>query len=533
MQPSLLSIKKNMLLLCCMICGGALYAQVNPLLKQVKSPAPNATAYNEKLQQQSLLFMENRGQVADADGKPRPEILFTSQNGGAKLYFTANAIHYQFTKTEYPKGYDSIKGNKHVEITSKDLPEKKVKQSTHRFTVALQGANPHPSIIKEQQSDYFENYYLAQCPNGILGVKSYQKITYQNVYPGIDWVIYSNEGFMKYDFVVHEGANRSLIKLKITDADEVSITRSGELLIKTKLGEVKEKKPVSFDAAGKEVSTRFVQNNDGTIGFNADTEQGIELRIDPSVVWATYYGGSGWDEGYSCAVDASDNVYLAGETSSSSGIATSGGFDNTYSGSSDAAYLVKFNSSGTRLWATYYGGSAWETDISCAVDGSGNVFICGSTTSRSAIASGGFQNTFGEIFDAFLIKFNSSGSRQWATYYGGEGGELGGTCAVDGSNNVYLSGYTASNTGIAFGGFKNTFSNSGIETFLVKFNNSGNRLWATYYGSNLDNYNYENASCTVDGSNNVYLAGSTTASTGIASGGYQNTYGGVLLTLFW
>ena len=506
MQSAFLSVKKSILFLCCLLCGGASYAQVNPLLKQGKPHALNATAYTEKLQQQSLLFIENRGQVADADGKPRPEILFTSQNGGAKLYFTVNAIHYQFTKAEHTKGYDSLNGNRNFETFLKDVPEKKAKQSTHRFTVALQGANPHPSVKKEQQSDYFENYYLPQCPNGILGVKGYQKITYENVYPGIDWVIYSNEGFMKYDFLVHVGADRSLIKLKIIDADDVSITRSGELLMKTKLGEVKEKKPVSFDALGKKVSTGFVQNNDGSIGFNVDAEQGIELRIDPSVVWATYYGGSGIDEGRGCTVDGGGNVYMSGYTSAGSGIA-SGGFQNTFGGGYHDAFLVKFSSGGARLWATYYGGTGDDYGNSCTADASGNVYMAGETGSASGIASGGFQNTHGGgFYDAFLVKFSGGGARQWATYYGGNDREEGYSCAVDGSGNIYMAGNTLSTAAIASGGHQNTFGGGDFDAFLVKFSSTGTRLWATYYGGSGRENGY---SCSVDGSSNVYLSGRT------------------------
>jgi len=533
MKSALLSFRIYILLVYVLISGGALFSQRTNFSEQsqaLKKYRANAADYTDKLQHQPLLFIENRGQVADAAGKPRPDILFTAQSGGAKLYFTANAIHYQFTKTEFPnERSDSIQSNKLYQNYKMDVLGKKVQQSTHRFTVALQGANSHPSIKKEQQSDYVENYYLAHCPDGITAVKSYQKITFENVYPGIDWVIYSNEGFMKYDFVVHAGADRSLIKLKVKDADAVTISSNGELLIKTKLGEVKEKEPVSFNAAGKKIKTKFIQNNDGTIGFYADAEQGIELRIDPSVIWGTYYGGGGVVSlGYSCAVDASDNVYLSGETYSASGITTAGGFDNTfdntYSGNQDA-FLVKFNSSGTRLWATYYGYNRQEKGTSVAVDGSGNVYLAGSTNSLTGIGSGGFQNTFGGAYDAFLIKFNSSGSRLWATYYGGAEWEYQITCAVDGSNNVYLAGYTTSPTGIASGGFKNTLTNA-AEMFLVKFNSIGSRLWGTYYGSVPDFLNGTSPSCTVDGSNNVYLASFTKSATGIASGGYQNTYQG-------
>ncbi len=128
------------------------------------------------------------------------------------------------------------------------------------------------------------------------------------------------------------------------------------------------------------------------------------LVFDPSIVWAPYYGGSGEEFGQSTAVDASGNVFLAGRTASTSGIA-SGGFQNTYGGGTYDAFLVKFSSSGSRTWATYYGGTGDDQGTSTAVDASGNVFLAGQTASTSGIASGGFQNTYGGgTNDAFLVK---------------------------------------------------------------------------------------------------------------------------------
>ena len=88
-------------------------------------------------------------------------------------------------------------------------------------------------------------------------------------------------------------------------------------------------------------------------------------------------------------------------------------------GSSDA-FLVKFNSSGVRQWGTYYGGTGYDYSFSCATDASGNIYLSGYTRSTSGIATtGAHQTTLGRGYDAFLVKFNSSGVRQWGTYYGG------------------------------------------------------------------------------------------------------------------
>lgn len=129
------------------------------------------------------------------------------------------------------------------------------------------------------------------------------------------------------------------------------------------------------------------------------------------------------------------------------------------------------------------------------------------------------------IFGFLTSNCSAQNNRLWATYYGGEITEYGESVATDASGNVYLAGYTSSANGIASGGFQNTYSGSGFnnDAFLVKFDAAGNRLWATYYGGTGEEEGYGVAT---DASGNVYLAGITNSSTGIASGGFQNNIGG-------
>lgn len=136
-------------------------------------------------------------------------------------------------------------------------------------------------------------------------------------------------------------------------------------------------------------------------------------------LWATYYGGADQDAGYKISTDASGNVYMTGQTSSATGIATAGAFQNTYGGGVDA-YLVKFDGAGNRLWATYYGGSGADFGYGVKTDAAGNIYLTGYTESTSGIATvGAHQTVYGGSNDAFLVKFDSNGNRLWGTYYGG------------------------------------------------------------------------------------------------------------------
>ena len=252
--------------------------------------------------------------------------------------------------------------------------------------------------------------------------------------------------------------------------------------------------------------------------------------------WGTYYTGTGqvWpngeDRGSSCITDAAGNVYMVGFTSSNSDIATTGAHQTVHAGGPIVfgtggydAFLVKFNSSGVRQWATYYGGSQDDMGISCAVDASGNVYMIGSTSSTSGIATAGAHET--TINDGFLVKFNSSGVRQWGTYFEGNGN----ACTTDASGNIYIVGLTNSTSGIATAGAHQTVMSGSGDAFLVKFNSSGVKQWGTYFGGSytLASGMETGLSCATDALGNVYMTGHTPSTSDIATAGaHQTIYGG-------
>lgn len=249
--------------------------------------------------------------------------------------------------------------------------------------------------------------------------------------------------------------------------------------------------------------------------------------------WATYYGGSGDETAYGCCVDPSGNVYMCGSTSAGSGtLMASSGAHQTSNGGGDDAFLVKFNSNGVRQWGTFYGGNGSEYGYGCACDPSGNVFMAGKTspsTGTTIATSAAHQPTYsaGGLSEAFLVKFNSSGVRQWGTYYGGTQHEWGYSCSADASGNVFLAGQTESSSNIATSGaYQTVLGSTSTNAFLAKFDGNGIRLWGTYFGSDQFSLAY---SCATDPSGNVYITGQTQGGgpptwTAIATAGaYQST----------
>ncbi|MNU64532.1 Beta-propeller repeat protein [compost metagenome] len=271
--------------------------------------------------------------------------------------------------------------------------------------------------------------------------------------------------------------------------------------------------------AGTSYSSNNISFNghQNAFGGNADDAYLVKFNSNGVRQWATYYGDMGYDDGNCCAIDASNNIYMGGQTSSIANIA-SGGYQNTPYNFLNG-YLVKFNSNGVRIWGSYYPKSI----ESCTVDNWYNIYHSGWTDEITGIAFGGHQNTLGGGVDAYLTKCNGSGVPIWSTYYGGEGGENGPSCAVDNAGNVFLAGLTNSSFNMAFNGYQDTINTNSLDAYLVKFDSTGVRQWGTYYGGSGDDYGY---SCSVDASGNVYLNGLTMSGDNIASDGFQNTYGG-------
>ena len=267
----------------------------------------------------------------------------------------------------------------------------------------------------------------------------------------------------------------------------------------------------TVNAAGSAIATPG--SHQSTYSGSTD---GFLMKFDSNgiKIWGTYYGGPDFDNTKTCAVDNSGDVYIGGATSStlSSAISSSGSHQVNFSGNLDG-FIAKFSSSGVRLWGTYYGGVNNEWVHSLSTDNLGNLFACGETTSwafNSQIATpGSHQQVYtSSVCDAFLVKFNSSGIRQWGTFYGGIGEDIAYDCDVDGSGNVYMVGMTSTNTNtfIASPGYQGTHGGGTYDAFFCKFSNSGVRQWGSYYGGNQSDDAFD---CEVDISGNLYFVGNT------------------------
>ncbi len=517
-------------------CTGKPKAQIGVSAQNQLSEHLRASQLNNITSGQDLLFMENKGQVTDQFSKPRTDVDFSLKASAGLNIFIGNCfIHYQFSKCDKAQASKPSKSRLSIPgLHSEDPENGEADHSTYtmyRMDVQLIGANKNAKLITEQEQGYYENYFTAAVGEKGATAHSYKRIIYKDIYPKIDWVLYTGGTQLKHEFVVREGGRVSDIKLKYGGATKLSLATDGRLEAQTPMGNITEQAPYSYTAGKEQVVCSFnLQNNE--VSYNVADYTGT-LTIDPGLTWGTYFGGSGDDQALGMGLDGSGNIYIDGFTSSVSGIATTGAYHTVYGGSTDDAFLAKFNSSGAIQWATYFGGSGDDVAFSIAIDGSGNVYIDGSTGSSSGIATSGvYQTTYGGgAYDAFLAKFTSAGSLVWATYIGGNVIEQGYGLAIDGSGNVYMTGETDGTSGIATSGAHQTAYGGGIEdAFLAKFSSAGSLIWGTYYGGSGTDMGYGIA---IDGTGNVFMSGATSSTSAIAtSGSYQSTYGGGAFNAF-
>jgi len=243
--------------------------------------------------------------------------------------------------------------------------------------------------------------------------------------------------------------------------------------------------------------------------------------------YATYLGGSGYDYGYGIAVDGSGSAYVTGRTSSSTDFPLAKPFQRTHGGGFDDAFVAKLNAAGSGLsYATYLGGSRYDSGHGIAVDGSGSAYVTGETWSTDFPLATPFQGTNGGGSDAFVAKLNVAGSglSYAATYLGGSDHDYGNGIAVDGSGSAYVTGYTLSTDFPLGDAFQGTHSGSS-DVFVAKLNAAGSGLsYATYLGGS----GYDKGSgIAVDGSGSAYVTGYNTRSTDFPlATPFQGTYGG-------
>jgi hypothetical protein len=223
-----------------------------------------------------------------------------------------------------------------------------------------------------------------------------------------------------------------------------------------------------------------------------------------SLVYSTYIGGSGYDEGWDIALDGGGNAYVTGRTASVD-FPTQNPFQTNQG--SDDAFVAKLSGVGNVLfYSTYLGGSGYDEACGLAVDGADNAYVAGWTGSTDFPLQNPYQANQ-NLYDAFVTKLSPAGnSLAYSTYIGGNSDDFGQGIAVDGNRNAYVTGWTNSSDFPTQNPYQ--LRQALEDVFVTKLSSAGNSLvYSTYLGGSGDEREW--GGIVVDYAGNAYLTGWT------------------------
>jgi hypothetical protein len=381
----------------------------------------------------------------------------------------------------------------------------------------LLAANPAARVRGEEELPGKANYFMGNNPaKWRANVPTYAKVSYKNVYRGVDLVYYGNQGRLEHDFVVSPGADSGRIRLRLEGSKKVSLDAVGNLMVAVEGGEVRFERPLIYqeDSGGRrEIPGGYVLNGAHEVAFEVGSyDRSKPLVIDPVVAYSTYLGGNSNGQGSGIAADSSGNAYVTGWTASTNFPTSAGAYQTSLVGGTNA-FITKLNPTGSALvYSTYLGGGS-DYGIAIAVDSSGDAYVAGTTYSSSfPTTEGAFQTSLAGYENAFVAGLNPKGSELlYSTYLGGNSYDWAYGIAVDSSGNAYVSGGTSStNFPVSDGAYQTTYGGGDDDAFVTKLNPTGTKLvYSTYLGgSDLD---YA-GSIAIDSSANAYVTGQTYSS---------------------
>ncbi len=215
----------------------------------------------------------------------------------------------------------------------------------------LVGANPSPQASGLEELPGKSNYFLGNDPSKWrTNVPRYAKVSYKDVYPGVDLVYYGNQRQLEYDLVVSPGTDPDAIALSFEGVERLRIDARGDLVLNTSGGEIRQHKPLVYqelDGIRREIAGSYVLSGGRQVGFQvAAYDAGQPLVIDPVLVYSTYLGSASFDSGKDIAVNSSGNAYVTGQTGSTN-FPTASPVQASNGGSFDA-FVTKFNLAGRR-----------------------------------------------------------------------------------------------------------------------------------------------------------------------------------------
>ncbi len=447
---------------------------------------------------------ENKGQWAE-------QVLFQSRSQGNNIWVQQHGFIYDI------RDYSGIR---------KTHAGGKVDSTSAYFKgvlagVELLGSNKVTAIEKSKPLSYYYNYFMGnKQKNWSSNVKSYQEVSLNEIYSGIDLKLFDEEARFKYEFWCAPGSDYKIIQLKMKGFEKISLQKNGDLVLSTPLGDIIEKKPVAFELLNgklKEISCDFMVKND-VISFKlGNYNPSATLIIDPVLIFATYSGSITDNFGMTATYGYDGTVYSGGTIYGNSyptpdplAFNVTSNFTSVYNGvSTTDVFVSKYTADGTTmLWTGFLGGGdifqGTETAHSLICDFSNNVYVFGITSSLD------FPTTA-----SALQTTHAGGSNINVSYNGAYFGSAG--------TDIYVAKISANGHTLMSSTYVGGTANDGINYKIT----SGNYSSAAAYDSLSTNYGDQfRGEIMIDSVGNCIVASCTRSSNFPTANAFQSTLGG-------
>ncbi len=413
-----------------------------------------------QLPERPIAIIQNQGQLPE-------KVLYYARSSSGGIYFTSDGVTVdRRTNVEYIGGEDD---------DSADSVRVQGIVVRYKFADASNAATIVPSEAGAGTYNFLRGDASSQW---ITNVPTYKKLTYKNLYSGIDVVYRVSGSHLKSELLVAAGADVGDYGLSYEGVDSMSVGADGTLSLFAGDQELVEGKPMILQNDVESVTGSYDVKGSDEVGFSLGTYDDTKLLVvDPDLYWSSYLGGTGNDRAFDVAVDSSGDVYVTGRNASESSFPTTPGVYDSTNGSGLLewdAFVAKFSRVGNALvYATFLGHGGQDEGRAIEVDNSGRAVVGGWTASNNFPKEGsGYDHSFGlGGTDGFVVRFNVNGTDlDFSTFHGGGGQDTVNAITLDAQDTIYVAGTTTSSAASfpATSGAYATSPNGGDDVYVSK-----------------------------------------------------------------
>ncbi len=417
---------------------------------------------------------------------------------------------------------------------------------TSSFRMSFVGASQAPQVSGTDLLKGYSNYLIGTDPKQWhTHVENYAKVLYTDIYPGISAVYYGNDRNLEYDVKIQPGADVGQIAMDLDGATDTRLNDDGSLTFRCGLRQITLQKPAIYQlsATGSRVDVpgSWLLKGPHTLGFEVQKyDHRKELVVDPTFnfglvnfPFATFLGGSGYDNGSGIAVDSTGDVYVTGTTGSTDFPKTKGELQPTNLAAAvnaTSAFVSKYTvetdplndgaSVLTLQWSTYLGGktnaftpnpAAPDSEgTAIAVNSAGNAYVVGFSEAHGSFpignTSNGCNSSNTECSQGFLVELTPDGTGDvFGAWVDGNGVNA---IALDSAGNMYITGPDPYSISGLTGNLQPAYGGGANDVFVAKYGPLGVGGWWTYLGGSGDD---QGSGIALDSAGDIYVTGFTSS----------------------